>query len=26
MLGGVPWLTWVFGSIGLGLLMFSMSD
>ena len=26
MLGGVPWLTWVFGSIGLGLLVFSMGD
>ncbi len=26
MLGGAPWLTWVFGTIGLGLLVFSMSD
>ena len=26
MFGGAPWLTWVFGTIGLGLLVFSMGD
>jgi 2-polyprenylphenol 6-hydroxylase len=26
MFGGAPWLTWVFGSIGLGLLVFSLGD
>jgi len=26
MLGGAPWLTWMFGGIGLGLLIFSMGD
>ncbi|MBI4005653.1 MAG: ubiquinone biosynthesis regulatory protein kinase UbiB [Gammaproteobacteria bacterium] len=26
MVGGAPWLTWVFGTIGLGLLVFSMGD
>ena len=26
MVGGVPWLTWMFGTIGLGLLVFSMGD
>ena len=26
MLGGAPWLTWMFGGIGLSLLIFSMGD
>jgi ubiquinone biosynthesis protein len=26
MIGGVPYLTWLFGGLGLGLLVFSMSD
>lgn len=26
MVGGAPWLTWIFGTIGLGLLVFSMGD
>jgi len=26
MMGGAPWLTWLFGGIGLGLLFFSMGD
>ena len=26
MLGGVPWLTWFFGSLGLGLLVFALGD
>lgn len=26
MLGGVPWLTWFLGSLGLGLLVFSLGD
>ena len=26
MVGGVPYLTWLFGGLGMGLLVFSMSD
>jgi ubiquinone biosynthesis protein len=26
MIGGVPYLTWLFGGLGLGLLVFSMGD
>ena len=26
MLGGAPWLTWMFGGVGLCLLIFSMGD
>jgi ubiquinone biosynthesis protein len=26
MVAGAPWLTWVFGTVGLGLLFFSMGD
>ncbi|MBM2830611.1 MAG: 2-polyprenylphenol 6-hydroxylase [Gammaproteobacteria bacterium] len=26
MVSGAPWLTWVFGTIGLGLLVFSLGD
>lgn len=26
MIGGAPWLTWIFGAAGMGLLAFSMTD
>ena len=26
MIGGAPWLTWIFGTVGMGLLAFSMTD
>jgi len=26
MIGGIPYLTWLFGGVGLGLLVFSMGE